>query len=226
MMCFLKVVDGQIYAKGTDERDPGREHWCRLKELGLSQKALIIFDRGYYSKELYEDLASDGCHVLMRLNKSSNLSKLDSDDISWVATSKDGKPVYYRVVKVPLPESSDEGTEYLITNIEDSSITPCEIYNLYFERWNIETKYRELKEWWELEEFTGTTCNSVEQELYINLLLSNIAALVKTEADTMIQNDTVVKKAWTYQAKRTFIVGEIKDLVPGFLFQSKEILRY
>ena len=25
------VVDGQIYAKGTGERDPAREHWTRLQ---------------------------------------------------------------------------------------------------------------------------------------------------------------------------------------------------
>ena len=45
-----QIVDGQIYTKGTGERDPSREHWTRLHELNLAQNALLVFDRGYYSK--------------------------------------------------------------------------------------------------------------------------------------------------------------------------------
>ena len=132
--------------------------------------------------------------------------------------------VLYRIVRVPLPEQSNEEAEYLVTNITDPSISPALLYNLYFERWNIETKYRELKEWWELEEFTGTSCNSIEQELYINLLFSNLAALVKTEADSIVKQKAFIKNKWAYQSKRTFIIGEVKALVPQLLFMSIEIL--
>lgn len=218
------IVDGQIYAKGTGEREPAREHWTRLKELDLAESALLIFDRGYYSKELYEDLVSNGCHVLMRLNKANKLAKLGDDDLSWIATSADGRPVPYRVVKVPLPQKSKEENEYLITNITDPSITSSMLYTLYFERWNIETKYRELKEWWELEEFTGTSCNSIEQELYINLLFSNIAALIKAEADNLVAQKAFLKNKWAYQSKRTFIIGEVKALIPELLFLYKDLL--
>lgn len=218
------IVDGQIYAKGIGEREPAREHWTRLKELDLVENALLIFDRGYYSKELYEDLVSNGCHVLMRLNKANKLAKLGDDDLSWIATSADGRPVPYRVVKVPLPQKSKEENEYLITNITDPSITSSMLYTLYFERWNIETKYRELKEWWELEEFTGTSCNSIEQELYINLLFSNIAALIKAEADNIVAQKAFLKNKWAYQSKRTFIIGEVKTLVPELLFLCKDLL--
>lgn len=180
-----QIVDGQIYTKAAGERDPAREHWTRLQELNLADNALLIFDRGYYSKELYENLVSNGCSVLMRLRKDNKFCKLGSDDFSWTAASASGKPILYRVVKVPLPQKSKEANENLVTNIINPSISPSLLYNLYFERWNIETKYRELKDWWELEEFTGTSCNSVEQELYINLLFSNIVALVKQKLITL-----------------------------------------
>ena len=173
---------------------------------------------------LGEDLVSNGCNVLMRLRKNNKFCKLGSDDFSWTATSANGKPILYRVVKVPLPQKSKEANEYLVTNIINPSISPSLLYNLYFERWNIEIKYRELKDWWELEEFTGTNCNSIEQELYINLLFSNIAALVKTEADNIVREKAFVKNKWAYQAKRTFIIGEVKALMPKFLFMSMEIL--
>lgn len=96
-------------------------------------------------KQVVAYLVSDGCHVLMRLNKGNHLTRLGSDDFSWTAASADGKPVLYRIVRVPLPEQSNEEAEYLVTNITDPSISPALLYNLYFERWNIETKYRELK---------------------------------------------------------------------------------
>ena len=147
----------------------------------------------------------------MRLNKANKLTKLGTDDFSWTDTSTNGKPILYRVVKVPLPEKSKDEMEYLITDLTDPSISSGMLYNLYFERWNIETKYRELKEWWELEEFTGTNCNSIEQELYINLLFSNIVALVKSEADKIVK-------------QTAFIIGEVKALVPELLFLSRDIL--
>ena len=76
--------------------------------MDLAENALLIFDRGNYSKELYEDLVSDGCHVLMRLKKTNKLAKLGNDDLTWIATSTDGKPIPYRVVKIPLPKKSQE----------------------------------------------------------------------------------------------------------------------
>ena len=55
-------------------------------------------------------------------------------------------------------------------------------------------------------------------------LFSNIAALVKTEADNIVMKKAFVKNKWAYQAKRTFIIGEVKALMPKFLFMSMEIL--
>ena len=126
-----------FYTKAAGERDPAREHWTRLQELNLTDNALLIFDRGYYSKELYEDLVSNGCNVLMRLRKDNKFCKLGSDDFSWTATSTNGKPILYRVVKVPLPQKSKEANEYLVTNIINPSISPSLLYNLYFERWPV-----------------------------------------------------------------------------------------
>lgn len=80
---------------------------------------------------------SNGCNVLMRLRKDNKFCKLGSDDFSWTATSANGKPILYRVVKVPLPQKSKEANEYLVTNIINPSISPSLLYNLYFERWGI-----------------------------------------------------------------------------------------
>ena len=54
-------------------------------------------------------------------------------------------------------------------------------------RWPIEQEYGELKNQFMMEEFSGATSTSIEQEFFINLLLSNLAALIKASADEMIE---------------------------------------
>ena len=76
--------------------------------------------------------------------------------------------VKIRVIEVKLPNGTEE---YLATNIFDSGITPSMFRELYFYRWPIEVKYRELKNRLCLEEFSGATAVSIMQEFYINLLL-------------------------------------------------------
>ena len=89
--------------------------------------------------------------------------------------SKDGtSDIDVRVIEVTL----DDGTkEYLATNLFDPLITQTMFQDLYFYRWPVETKYKELKSRLSLEEFSGATTVSVFQEFFINMLLSNLASL-------------------------------------------------
>lgn len=81
-----------------------------------------------------------------------------------------------RIIRVTL----DNGTEeYLATNITDTKITQSMFKELYFLRWPVETKYRELKISLLIEEFTGATKVSIIQEFFITMLLSNISSLIK-----------------------------------------------
>lgn len=70
---------------------------------------------------------------------------------------------------------------------------------LYFYRWPVELKYKELKSRLAIEEFSGATTTSVFQEFYINMLLSNLSSLIKN------------------QANRAFIIGFMKRLLPKIL---------
>lgn len=70
---------------------------------------------------------------------------------------------------------------------------------LYFYRWPVELKYKELKSKLAIEEFSGATTTSVFQEFYINMLLSNLSSLIKN------------------QANRAFIIGFMKRLLPKIL---------
>ena len=110
--------------------------------------------------------------------------------------------------------------EHLVTNIFDEDITPDTFRELYFERWKIETKYEEAKERWEIEEFTGKTSLSVKQDFFLTLYFANLAAIVKADADEQIRKDTRSSNKYKYQARRSYIIGRIKDLAPKFLIRS------
>lgn len=84
-------------------------------------------------------------------------------------------------------------------------------------RWPIELKYGELKNQFLMEEFSGATNISIEQEFFINLLLSNISALLKSSADDEIRQNKKESNKYRYQANRAFIIANIKWFIPRFL---------
>ena len=83
---------------------------------------------------------------------------------------KDGtEDIRIRVIEVIL---SDGTKEYLATNLFDSHISQQMFRELYFYRWPVETKYKELKSRLAIEEFSGATTTSVLQEFYINVQIN------------------------------------------------------
>ena len=88
---------------------------------------------------------------------------------------------------------------------------------LYFYRWPVETKYKELKSRLAMEEFSGATTISVFQEFYINMLLSNLSSLIKNQADEDIFISANSSNKHRYQANRAFIIGRMKKMLPKIL---------
>ena len=127
---------------------------------------------------------------------------------------KDIPDLRVRIIQVIL----DNGTkEYLATNIFKKKFSPAMFKELYFKRWPVETKYKELKSPLASEEFSGATTTAVLQEFFINLLLSNLCSLVKNEADNEIRMNANPENKYEYQAKRSFIIGVMKKSFPKIL---------
>ncbi len=82
------------------------------------------------------------------------------------------KDIKIRVIEVIL----DNGTkEYLATNLFDSTITQSMFQELYFYRWPVELKYKELKSRLAIEEFSSATTTSVLVRHFLNPLMNSIA---------------------------------------------------
>lgn len=150
--------------------------------------------------------------VITRSESNDSIVMLSSNRTHSGTTGSDPIPV--RIIRVVL----DSGvTEYLATNVMDPNITPEMFKELYFLRWKIESKYNELKNRLEMEEFSGATPVSVEQEFYINMLYSNLCAIVKNDADEKIATSSRQDNEYKYQANRSYIIGRVKYLTTRLL---------
>ena len=188
-----------------------------LEDLNIYQNSVVIFDRGYYSEDMFRYCVEHQHLCLMRLKQNYNIAKKCSGDIITVlpGNEKDRtEDTKIRVIEVIL---NDGTKEYLATNLFDSHISQQMFRELYFYRWPVETKYKELKSRLAIEEFSGATTTSVLQEFYINVLLSNLSSLIKNQVDEEIQITAKSTNKYRYQANRAFIIGRIKTIVPKIL---------
>lgn len=108
------IVDAAIEKQFYSEREMSLRHLARLFVLGLENDSIVIFDRVYYSAEIYQEWVTAGCKVLMRLKKPNRLCSLDGDDVLDHVNAPDGTKIDCRVIKYTL--SSGE-IEYLITAV-------------------------------------------------------------------------------------------------------------
>lgn len=217
------IVHAFLHHSLSSERCAALEHLKNLEDLNIYQDSVVIFDRGYYSEKMFRYCVQHQHLCLMRLKKSYRLAKNCSGDTIDILSGDEKKgtqDIKVRVIEVILDNGEKE---YLATNLFDPSITQPMFQELYFYRWPVETKYKELKNRLMLEEFTGATTISVFQEFYINLLLSNLSSLIKNQADHAIKISTKSTNKYRYQANRSFILGRVKTIFPKILCQMLDL---
>ena len=210
------ICHGLLRPYLSSERIAALDHCKALEALGILKGAVLVFDRGYYSENMFRYFVKNDRLCFMRLKENYKLAKnCDGDTVQTLkGDSKSGtEDIPIQVIRVPLDGGS---FEYLATNIYDT-LTADDFKELYFLRWPIEQKYEELKNKCLLEEFHGATSTSVEQEFYLTLLLSNLASLIKADADTEISKAASPSNKYRYQANRAFIIGSIKKILPKIL---------
>lgn len=214
------IVHGSIHYFLASERAAAIHHLISLEALDIYQDSIVIFDRGYYSERLFRYCQEHNHLCLMRLKENYKIAKSCHGEL---ITTLPGDPqtgssdTKIRVIEVTLDDGSKE---YLATNVFDISLHAVDFKELYFLRWPVESKYHELKSTLNIEEFNGATSISIQQEFYINLLISNLCALIKNAADEEIEKTSKSGNRFKYQANRTFIVGRVRKyfsrIVLGF----------
>ena len=88
-------------------------------------------------------------------------------------------------------------------------------------RWGIESKYRELKNRLEIKDFNSVKPVSIRQEFFAVMYLSNLAAIIKSEADPMAAASAGSRHE--YQSNRSYILSRIKSCIIRLLWSSLSV---
>lgn len=211
------MITTRIAKYNTSERDLAIEMMEQLKQFGLKND-LILFDRGYPSLKFVTYVETSGIKYVMRATKHflKTVKKAEEDQI--IEVKSDGKAIQIRVLQFLLDSGVEE---ILVTNVLDKNMGIKEFKKLYFKRWGIETKYDELKNRLQIENFTGDTAIAVEQDFYASIYLSNMAAIAKAEANRDIEEKNEGKKLkYQYRVNANILIGKLKDSLVLMLLED------
>ena len=128
-----------------------------------------------------------------------------------------------RVVKVQL---SNGNIEYLATNIFDSQITLGDFKWAYQKRWGIETKYYDVKNKLEIENFTGYSSVAILQDFYATMFLANLAGVLEYDLhEEIAAAHSSPENRYAYKMNITMTISELKRNVVEMLSTSSRIKR-
>jgi len=114
-----------------------------------------------------------------------------------------------RVVTFTLPSGV---IEKLFTNIFDESFTVGDFKMLYNKRWGIETRYRTLKSLLEIDNFSSSKKQIIEQDFYATIFIANLLAVVQNYADEEVKlEDNNLK--YKYKTNTNVAISELKAMV-------------
>jgi len=191
------------------EREIAENLIDEMIDLG-SYNDLILFDRGYPSKDFITFIESKKLKYLMRVGSGFLKVVVNAPKPDQIISVKHkDKVLNMRVIKLKLESGI---IETLVTNLFDETISLTDFKELYFKRWGIEVKYNEIKNKLQVENFTGKTVIAIEQDFYATMYLTNMVALAKKDANNVIQEDSKNKNLkFEYKVNTNVLIGKLKD---------------
>lgn len=131
--------------------------------------------------------------------------------------------VTVRLVRVIL---DDGEVEILITNLYDCKKYKAETFKeLYFYRWGVETYFDRLKNKFQIEIFSGQSVESIYQDFYANIFLSNLQSSIIGYCEPELKKINNTRK-YDYQINWNISIGLMKNrIVQIFLIKNpKEVM--
>ncbi len=218
-------IDSSINHTRASERE------CAASHLQYTQpNDLSILDRGYNAFWLYAFYRESQQNFCMRakINQSKPFKAFaERGGTESIITMKPNKksqeqcinkglstePITLRLIRVEL----DNDVEVLITNLLDNGRYPAnEFKELYHLRWGIEENYKRLKQWAEIENFSGKSALSVKQDFYAKVLSTNLTAILVNEAQKKADKITSHRKR-SYQINFAQALTKMKNTLVNLL---------
>jgi hypothetical protein len=225
------VIDGILTQLTTGEGNLALDHL-----LYVAENDLVIYDRGYPSFELmYEHLQRKSDFLIRAKVSYNNITSefIDSKKSTQIVELKPGQhkmivdknfdkdsKVKVRLVRVELPDGE---VELLITSLLDLAIYKTEVFKeLYFQRWGVETFYDEIKNKLKVEHFSGYSNQSILQDFYAALFVSNVQTLIVSELEDEINEQTKNNK-YKYKVNSSLSYGFLKDRIVTLFFSKNNM---
>jgi Transposase DDE domain len=228
-------IDSSINPTAASERDCAAAHLNYAHSNDLS-----ILDRGYNAFWLYALYEATGRYFCMRAKinqgmryqqfaesgKAQALITLEANPRAVKQCLKKGlstQPLRLRLIRVELVDGE---VEVLITNLMDEGAFPAsEFKALYHLRWCAEENYKRLKQWVEIENFSGKSALSVRQDFYAKVLSTNLTAMVANAAQQLVDKATGHRKH-EYQVNFAQALSKMKNtLIELLLFSARKLKR-
>ncbi len=222
------VLDGVLAPLKQGERA------LALKHLSYCEKGdLLIYDRGYPSYAFIHEHIERGLDYLIRVKVNFSQLTIDfekSKKRSQVVSIYPGKntklsdkpyskntPIRVRLVRVELPKG---GVEVLMTSLLNIKVYANKLFkSLYAKRWGVETFYDELKNKLKVEHFSGYSKQSILQDFYAALFVSNIQTLIKGDLEEELQEQNQNRK-YNYKINTNLSYGILKNRILELFFSK------
>ena len=225
------VLDGELAPLSKGERAMAISHLSCCQ-----QGDLILYDRGYPSYDFINYHSTNNLDYVMRVKISFSQRTLDfekSKKRSQIVNIYPGKntklsdksydkttPIKIRFIRVELAKGQ---VEILMTSLLDIKMYPNNIFKaLYFKRWGVETYYDELKNKLKVEHFSGYSRQTILQDFYAALFISNVQTLIVSELEDEIREENKKRKL-NYKINTNLSYGFLKNRVLELFFTENSI---
>jgi hypothetical protein len=223
-------IKAVIDPKSVDEREQAVNLF-----LALMPYDLVLLDRGYPSFWIFKALIAVNAAFCARMptNFKAVQQFKNSGKPQRIITLRptpnsiskcremgfDPAPIQLRLIRIELVTGE---VEVLATTLLDRNDYPADVFkDLYFKRWPIETDYNYLKNWIEMENFTGKSVESVYQDFHARILSKNLTSVLSFPAQEILEREGR-KEKYEHQINFVQALSKSKHVVSLLFQRSKE----
>ncbi len=202
LVTALNVFTGQCKSgRVVNHTCSERDQLMSMIELDFAKGDLSLLDRGFGGDQVFLCFDEHSQHYLCRMRASGERNALYVQEFlisrrkervirQTVISTKTGEAVEIRIRLIRGPKDSEGKRIVLATNlIEEKQYSRRSLLNLYHLRWAVETMYGRVKNLLKLEAFHAKSVNGVMQEIFANLLVISLTALIALGAATALNLD-------------------------------------